>query len=259
MITSLYDLSGVWLVVVVFAATFLVTAGIYFAVMALGVGQRAVAFKGVSPGMLPPMGLVFGLVVGFLVAQLWADLGVARAAVHREADSLRSAVLLARTFPDRPEARLDGLVRRHIHQAVTEEWPAMARQQATLKVIPASLAEGLQVAIALKPRDEGQRSAQRELVSSLQNALEARRERIIVSQSTVDWSQWAAVISLAALTLLTIALVHIANRATAAIAMAIFACAVAVTLIMVVSQDRPFSGQLRVQPDVLIEVLPRQR
>jgi hypothetical protein len=58
---------------------------------------------------------------------------------------------------------------------------------------------------------------------------------------------------------LTIALVHTANRATAAIAMAIFASAVAVTLIMVVSQDRPFSGQLRVQPDVLVQILPPQR
>jgi Protein of unknown function (DUF4239) len=259
MITSLYDLPGVWLVVVVFAATFLVTAGIYFGVMALAVGERAVALKAVSPGMLPPMGLVFGLVVGFLVAQLWDDLGVARAAVNREASSLRSVVLFARAFPGRPEARLDGVVRTHIHEAVTKEWPAMARQQATLKVIPASLAEGLQVAIALKPRGEGQRSAQREIVSSLQNALEARRERIIVSESTVGWSQWAAVISLAALTLLAIAVVHSANRATAAIAMAIFASAVAVTLIMVVFQDRPFSGQLRIQPDVLVQVLPPQR
>jgi hypothetical protein len=41
--------------------------------------------------------------------------------------------------------------------------------------------------------------------------------------------------------------------------MAIFASAVAVTLIMVVSQDRPFSGQLRVQPDVLVQILPPQR
>jgi hypothetical protein len=35
------------------------------------------------------------------------------------------------------------LVRRHVEEAVNEEWPAMAGQHATLTVVPASLAEAL--------------------------------------------------------------------------------------------------------------------
>ena len=59
MINWLYDLSTVWLVVVVTAATFVVAAVIYLAVTRLAVGSRAEAFKAVSPGMLPPLGIVF--------------------------------------------------------------------------------------------------------------------------------------------------------------------------------------------------------
>jgi hypothetical protein len=208
--------------------------------------------------MLPPLGLVFGLIVGFLVAGLWRDLDDARTAVNREASSLRSAELVvAAAFPRSTAERMDGLIARHIDEAVTQEWPAMARQNATLTVVPAPLAQALQLALSLKPSGDGQTTAQRDLVSSLENALDARRQRIIVSHSTVNWVKWAAVIVLAVLTLLAIAFVHSDNRVTAALAMGVFAAAVAITFVLIASQDRPFSGQFGVKPDVLQQVRPR--
>jgi uncharacterized membrane protein YedE/YeeE len=67
MITWLYDLQIFWLIVVVFAATYLVAGLIYFSVTRLAVGSRGQAFAAVSPGLLPPLGIVFALVVGFLL------------------------------------------------------------------------------------------------------------------------------------------------------------------------------------------------
>ena len=52
-----------WMSLVGFAGTYLVTWGIYRVVMALAVGERARAFKAISPGMLPPLGIIFGLLV----------------------------------------------------------------------------------------------------------------------------------------------------------------------------------------------------
>lgn len=151
------------------------------------------------------------------------------------------------------------LVGRHIEEAVNEEWPAMAGQHATLTVVPASLAEALHVALALKPHSEGQKVTQREMVAALEGALDARRERIIVSESRVNWAKWTGVVLLAALTLLAIALVHSERRATTAIAMGIFASAVAVCLLMIASQDRPFAGPFAVKPDALVQVMPGAR
>jgi len=51
--------------VVVFGVTYLVAAAIHALVMALAKGERARAFKGISPGMLPPLGILFGLFVAF--------------------------------------------------------------------------------------------------------------------------------------------------------------------------------------------------
>ncbi len=252
----LHDVSVWWMVVVIFAATLAVAAGILVLVTSLAVGDRGRSFKTVSPGMLPPMGLLFALLIGFLAAQVWSDAGQAQNAVNREASDLRSVVLLAHAFPGAPEARMDALVRRHIRNAAEQEWPAMANHRATLTVIPAPLAQALQLALVLDPQSAGQTTAQREIVTALQGALDARRQRVILSESSVNWAKWTGVILLAVLTLIAIALVHSDNRLGAALAMALFAAAVATSLVLIASQDHPFSGPFAVGPDVLEQVMP---
>jgi hypothetical protein len=42
-------------------------------------------------------------------------------------------VVFAATFPGEPEFHLRALIRRHIEQAATQEWPMMARGTATLR------------------------------------------------------------------------------------------------------------------------------
>ncbi len=133
----------------------------------------------------------------------------------------------------------------------------MAHHRATLTVIPVPLAEALQLAFALDPQTMGQQTAQREIIAALQNALDARRQRVIVSQSSVNWAKWTGVILLAVLTLLAIAFVHSDNRLGAALAMSIFAAGVAISLVLIASQDHPFSGPFAVRPDVLLQVMPR--
>jgi hypothetical protein len=64
------------------------------------------SFKAISPGMLPPLGIIFGLFVAFTAAQVWNDNERANTAVSREARALRAVVVLAASFSGEPEARL---------------------------------------------------------------------------------------------------------------------------------------------------------
>src|SRR6266849_242944 len=79
--------------------TYLATWGIFAIVMSLAAGERTRIFKGVSPGMLPPLGIIFGLFVAFIASQVWNDVDRATAAVNREANALSNLVLLAAAFP----------------------------------------------------------------------------------------------------------------------------------------------------------------
>jgi hypothetical protein len=257
MFNWLANLPVVWIAVVVLAGMGLLAGAIYAVVMRLAHGERAVAFSGVSAGMLPPMGILFALIVGFVAVGVWGNVDRAEEAVDTEASALRSVVLLSNDLPAEPRARMRGLIRRQIQSAVNDEWPAMEEQRASLTAVPVPLADALDLAVGLKPRDDGQAVAQREIVASIQDALDARRQRIIVSTSSINAVKWLGLIALAALALITIAVVHSRNRTTALIAMAIFALAVAAVITMLVAQDRPFSGELGLNPDVLEQVLPR--
>ena len=57
--------------------------------------------------------------------------------------------------------------------------------------------------------------------------------------------------------LLAIAMVHIDNRRGSAIAMGIFATGIAVSVLLIAAHDRPFTGQISVGPDPLLQLLPK--
>src|ERR1041385_5341153 len=99
----LLGLPVVWMSVVILALVFLFTAAIYLVVTRLAVGERVKTFKAISPGMLPPLSVIFALLVGFLAAQVWTDAQQASTAVNREASALRAVVLLAGAFPREAE------------------------------------------------------------------------------------------------------------------------------------------------------------
>jgi hypothetical protein len=207
--------------------------------------------RGFAPGMLSPIGTVFALFVVFTPAEVWTKNDRAAAAVDQEASALRAALILAADFPGEPQKRLETLVRSHIEEAATTEWPMMEHQTSTLKMIPRHLAEALRLTLDLEPGSRGQEIAQREMTAQLQTALDAGRQRIIISHSSVSWLKWACLWVQAVCVLITIALSHGDNRGAAIVAMGLFATGTAACLLLIAAYDRPFV--LSVKPDPLPE------
>lgn len=251
----LHNLPILWMALVVFGLTYLLTAGIYVLVTALAKGERAAAFKAISTGMLSPLTIIFGLFVVFTAAQVWNDNERANAAVDREASALRAVVLLAAAFSGESEARLRALVRSHIEQVTTQEWPMMAKGTATLQFTPPSVAEALQLTLALNPNTEGAKIAQREIATALETAFDARRQRLIISQSQVNLVKWLCLFVQAAAALFAIAMTHCDNRIASAISLGLFATGVATSVLLIAAHDRPFTGKISVGPAPLLQVM----
>jgi hypothetical protein len=190
----LHNLPIFWMTLVVFGFTYVLAAGIHGLVTVLAKGERARAFKAISPG--------------------------------------------------------------NIDQAATQEWPMMARGTATLRFTPPSLAEALQLTLALAPNSEGQKTAQREIATALETAFDARRQRIIISQSHVNLVKWLCLFVQAAAALLAIAMIHCDNRIASAITVGLFATGVAASVLLIASHDRPFTGEISVAPAPLLQVMP---
>jgi hypothetical protein len=251
----LHNLPLIWMAIVVFSATYLFAILVQTVIGMLATGERVRAFKAVSPGMLSPLGIIFGLFVAFTAAQVWSDNDHASAAVNREASALKSVLILAAAFPGEPEAQLRSLVRRYIEDTANKEWPMMVRHAATLSISPAPLTEALQQTLALSPNNPGQQIAQREIATSLENALGARRQRILVSRSHVNLTKWACLLLQAACALLAIAVVHSDNRLASTISMGAFATGIAASILLILAHDEPFIGQVSVGPQPLLQVM----
>ena len=250
-----YGLHVIWMSVVVLAVVAAGNGVIYYGVFALATPKRTIAFKLMSPVMLTPLAVVFGLIIGFLAAQVWSDTERANAAVTREAGALDTVVLLAASFRA-TEKQIRALVRRHIEEAVTHEWPAMARQETTLAMMTAADREAIDLMLSTLPRTNAETIAQSAMVDAFRTALDARRERIIISRSKINWVKWTVVLILAGLIVTTIAIIHCDNRLTAALAMGLFSVGIVACVVLIASHNRPFTGEISVSPELLVRVMP---
>ena len=132
----------------------------------------------------------------------------------------------------------------------------MSHRKETLSMTPQYLAQALELTLALNPTMPGQATAQREIAVELDSALDARRQRILVSRAGVSLFKWTCLLLQAACVLFAVALPHSDDRLTCGVAMGVFATGVATCLLLTVGYDRPFIGQFAVGPQPLLQVLP---
>ncbi|WP_375779808.1 hypothetical protein ACE103_13425 [Bradyrhizobium sp. ma5] len=250
-----HELPISWMSLLVFGFTYVLTFAIHVGVAALARRGYAKSFKAVSPGMLSPLGVIFGLFVAFTAAQVWSDNDRASAAVTHEASALRTALVVAASLPAEQEAKLHDLIRAYAHETATMEWPMMAHRNASLNVTPLPIQEALQLVLSSPAINSGQQAAQREITNAIEAALDARRQRIIVSRAEVNAVKWSCLYLQAICALLAIALVHCDDRLSSLIALGLFATGTAASVLLIAAHDRPFVGQIAVTPDPLLQII----
>jgi hypothetical protein len=249
----------IWqMALVAFGATFLAGAVVHAITSRLAAGRHGRSLKAISPGLLSPIGVIFGLFIAFTAAQVWNDTSRADLAVDTEAGALRSVVVMSAVLPEQARTQLRKLVRDYIQYTTTTEWPMMANGAITLNISPPALNEALRFTLSLPVDTPGQQTAQREVAVSLEKALEARRERILISRSEVSGVKWLCLSFLAVCLLLAIAFVHCENRLASAVATGLFCAALAATILLILAHDRPFTGEIALTPEPLVQVMPAE-
>lgn len=239
----LLHLPALWMGLIIFAIIYSIAAVVFWVATKYGDGSRFV-----DPGILTPLGVVFGLLVVFTASQVWADLDRANSAVADEASALRDILLLAGGLSDDESAKLRVFVQRHIHASETEEWPAMARGQAVV-AMPTALREALKEVLSFPTADDPDKTA---IIKALEKALDARRQRIVISQATVNWIRWFGLWVTGLCVLVGVALSHLESRRNCRVALALFATGMAASILIIAFHSRPFSG--KISPKLLHEI-----
>ena len=246
------------IVLFVFSLTYVLAATVFC--LAATLSRRPVAqdLKVIVPvALTTPLGVVLGLLIAFLASRVWTNLDRANEYVGLEAGALRETVLLADALPPEVRTGVRQAIQKHLRFIESEEWPAMAKGQASLESIAVGLADAMMEVLSFSPTQTNQRLAQERALVAIEHALDARRNRVRLSQAEIAPIQWTAILVLAMLILVTIALIHIDKRLAMAISMFIFSTAIATCLVLLLVYDRPFgAGGFTVSPIVLRAVMP---
>jgi hypothetical protein len=242
---------------VIFGLSYLGTAVIFVLVTSAAPHRWARDFKFIPPVALTPLVILLAVLLGFLASRVWANFDRAAGYVSQEAGALHQTLLMAQALPPDIQTRLRNAISAHVKAVEEEEWPAMARQQqANLARSPRVLTEAAVMVLEFTPSRAGEQVAQRRAVAALEQALEARRSRIMLSGELIDWLQWWVVLLLIVLVLVMVAMSHIDNRGACALSLFFVATALAASLLLLMAHDQPFNaGGFFLRPTLLREVV----
>jgi FtsH-binding integral membrane protein len=93
------------------------------------------------------------------------------------------------------------------------------------------------------------------MVKAIHTALDARRQRIVISESAVGTVKWVGILLQGLCTLVAIAMVHSDNRLACAITSTLFATGIALSVLLIAAYSRPFTGENSVGPELLKQVI----
>ncbi|MFY9836212.1 MAG: hypothetical protein WAK55_07030 [Xanthobacteraceae bacterium] len=115
------------------------------------------------------------------------------------------------------------------------------------------LADAAATLLSFVPENPGQQLVQQRTLIAIEQALDARRNRILISGASVLPMQWIVILVLGTLMLVTVAIVHIDRPPALAVNLFILSTALAVCLALLLVNDRPFShGGFNIGPDSLL-------
>jgi hypothetical protein len=177
--------------------------------------------------------------------------------IGREVSALREVVMLANSLPMDVRARVREAIGKHLETVVSEDWPAMAEARVSLRSFPPHLEEAMGAILSFAPVETNQQLVQNRALIAVEDAVEFRRNRVVVSRAEIAPVQWTVIVVLSGMILITIAAIHINVRSAMAVAMFVFSTAVAMCLVLLLVYDRPFGlGGLTLPPTPYQEAMP---
>jgi hypothetical protein len=195
------------------------------------------ALQSVTPGILSPLGTILGILIAFLAVRVRTNLDHAQEHIGRELSALREVVMLVDSLPVDVRARVREAIGKHLEAVVSEDWPAVAEARISLRSFPPRISRKRWMRSFPLCR-----SGPTKLVKSHALTAVERRNRVAVSRAEIAPVQWAVIVVLAGLILVTIAAIHINVRPAMAVTMFVFSTAVAMCLVLLMVYDRPFGS-----------------
>jgi len=213
------------------------------------------SFHGVVPPFINVVGVLFGLTLAFIANDTWNAHDRATTAVYREADSLRSLMVLSGTLQE----PLAGQLRQSLREVAissADEWPLLAERKNSAHTMEAANALLILIGSPELLRQAGS-NVQSLMLKKAADVRDERNLRVGLSQMHVNPLKWLGMAFLGFLTLLSIAAVHLDNPKAASVALIIFSLSAAPTAAIILIPGNPFQMPSSVSPAPLLTAVAR--
>ena len=200
------------------------------------------------------VGVIYAVLLGFVVVVVWEQFGTTDRDTSDEAAAVgllyRDAVALGRD--GRP---LEAAVAAYGNSIVNVEWKYMADHQEGSPTTGIYLNKVWQAVTHLRARNATEADFVTNTITDLSAANEDRRTRIIDSSSEIPTPLWAVLIAGGLMTIAFTYFFGVESFTAQALMVSALATIIALSLLVILTLNLPFTGGLALKPDAMQSVI----
>ena len=204
--------------------------------------------------MFAAVSVLYTVLLAFLVVLVWEQFNGAQESTEQEAVKISNLLRDANAFPPQERNKLQGRLITYTQSVIDDEWPTMAhgKSSPTTAKIYQHVWDGY---YDYQPRTSEEQRFYDESITRLNDLGQARRLRVISSESSIPSIMWIMLVIGGVVTIAYLYLFAISDAVLQGVMIASVAGLLAFILFLILSLDHPFAGQVKVAPDAYSDIL----
>ena len=189
----------------------------------------------------------FGVIIGFSAYLALNKYTLAQEAVVNEAGDVRAIHHLAGQFPEPQRDRIQQLAASYARAVVDEEWALMRKGQTSPNA--AALTKQLTESVdSSEPSTSAEQALYTQVLERTHSLNQNRDDRLLDVREGLPPILWAVLVALAVIIILFTYFLGMNSTRLHVLAIAALTAGITFTIFAILTLDRPFSGELRVNP-----------
>src|SRR5436190_17361971 len=201
-----------------------------------------------TSAMMQAVMVFYGLAVALIAVSVWQTHTDAAATISGEATALGVLYREVGGYPEPLRSQLREDLREYVEYVIREAWPLQRRGQ-----VPSGGVEKVNDfetnLVTFEPTTEGQKLVHGETLRSYSQMIDARRRRLDAVLTGLPGALWAVIVIGALVSLSSTFFFQVEDARLQRIQVLLLALFIGLIIFIIFALDRPFRGDLGVQPD----------
>jgi hypothetical protein len=216
--------------------------------------QRLTANNEIAGFKFAAIGVLYAVLLALATIAVWERFSNAEVDVVNEAGAAENIFRLSQGLSDKARATVRSSVANYLKAAINADWPAMDRGTADGGGAAKQALDAL-YATVVSSGGQGDSTVVSEMLRQLELITQSRRARLVASEGAVPNLLWLVLLGGAAITIGFTFFFGTESLPAQVSMTALIALLICSELLVIVGIDRPFSGAVKVGPNVLAAVL----